>query len=71
MSRCDRVLHKACTVGAPLEGDGGASAVVALDCEAGGPLRLTIAVDATGERVARFVINPLLASRSTGRCPER
>jgi hypothetical protein len=45
--------------------------VVALDCEAGGPLRLTIAVDATGERVARFVINPLLASRSTGRCPER
>ena len=30
-----RVLHKACTVGAPLEGDGGPSAVVTLDLRSG------------------------------------
>jgi hypothetical protein len=66
-----RVLHKACTVGAPLGGDGGSSAVVTLACETDGPLRLSLAVAAPGERVIRLTIDPLLASRSTGRCPER
>ena len=63
--------HKACTVGAPLEGEGDASAVVSLDCAAGGPLRLALTVDATGERVNRMTITPLRASKTTGQCPER
>ena len=66
-----RAQHKGCTVGAPLEGDGGASAVVALDCAEGGPLRLWLTVDARGERVTGMTIHPLLASKTTGRCPER
>ena len=66
-----RVAHKACTVGAPLDGDGGPSAVVTLDCEAKGPLRLSLTVAAPGERVSQLTINPLNASKSTGTCPER
>ena len=66
-----RTGHKACTIGAPLEGEGEASATVALDCAEGGPLALSLTVDARGERVVRMTINPLLARNSTGRCPER
>lgn len=66
-----RVLHKSCGFGAPLEGEGGASAALALDCAEGGPVRLWLTVDARGDRVTGMTINPLLATKSTGRCPER
>ncbi|HMF43645.1 MAG TPA: serine hydrolase domain-containing protein [Polyangia bacterium] len=66
-----RAEHKACTVGAPLDGEGGASATLRLDCAEGGPLRLALEVDDRGERVVFMTLSPLIASKTTGRCPER
>jgi len=45
--------------------------VLRLDCAEGGPLWLKLTVDAGGEHVVRMQLDPLLASKTDGRCPER